>query len=282
VTVFRAEAVFDLRWREWAGAGQQPGQVAVIGTMDGGVASTGRGGGDFVVCAARPGDRVGARTLQPLPFAVGVGLQRCALDGDVDAPPGQVPHDLFGEPADGTLVGVQHHPDTSFAVIVAGQPVLHEHRRIQIGDSTVETLLVQVEHHSPHRCQVLAGSAARTDRAVRMSGRDKPLRKIGERRITLYVLREGVDTATPTGRAITAIMASLAELGLELGRERRAASRESRRARHLPATKPPKLSPVRQEQLRRLAVTGEPVHQLAEAFGIGRATAYRYLSSSPT
>ena len=105
---------------------------------------------------------------------------------------------------------------------------------------------------------------------------------LGERRITLHVLREGVDTATPTGRAIAAIMACLAELELELGRERRAASRESRRARHLPATKPPKLSPERQEQLRRLAVTGEPVHQLVEAFGIGRATAYRYLSSSPT
>jgi DNA invertase Pin-like site-specific DNA recombinase len=105
---------------------------------------------------------------------------------------------------------------------------------------------------------------------------------LGERRITLYVLREGVDTATPTGRAITAIMASLAELGLELGRERRAASQESRRARDLPATKPPKLSPERQEQLRRVVVTGEPVHQLVEAFGIGRATAYRYLSSSPT
>ena len=30
------------------------------------------------------------------------------------------------------------------------------------------------------------------------------------------------------------------------------------RARHLPATKPPKLSPVRQEQLRRLAVNREP------------------------
>ena len=105
---------------------------------------------------------------------------------------------------------------------------------------------------------------------------------LGERRITLHVLREGVDTATPTGRAIAAIMASLAELELELGRERRAASRESRRARHLPATKPPKLSPERQEQLRRLAVTGEPVHQLAEPFGIGRATAYRYLSYSPT
>lgn len=59
--------------------------------------------------------------------------------------------------------------------------------------------------------------------------------------------------------------------------------RESRRARRLPVTKPPKLSPDRQEQLRRLAATGEPVRELAAVFGIGRATAYRYLAGkSPT
>ena len=106
---------------------------------------------------------------------------------------------------------------------------------------------------------------------------------LGERRITLRALREGVDTDTSAGRAVAAIMATLAELELELGRERRAASRESRRARGLPVTKPPKLSPDRQEQLRRLAATGEPVRELAAAFGIGRATAYRYLAGkSPT
>jgi DNA invertase Pin-like site-specific DNA recombinase len=82
---------------------------------------------------------------------------------------------------------------------------------------------------------------------------------LGERRITLRALREGVDTATPTGRAVAAIMATLAELELELGRERRAASREARRTRSLPATKPPRLSPQRQEQLGRLAATGEVV-----------------------
>jgi DNA invertase Pin-like site-specific DNA recombinase len=101
---------------------------------------------------------------------------------------------------------------------------------------------------------------------------------LGERRITLRALREGVDTGTPTGRAVAAIMATLAELELELGRERRADSRQSRRARGLPATKPHKLGPNRRERLRRLASTGEPVRTLAEAFGIGRATAYRYLS----
>lgn len=107
----------------------------------------------------------------------------------------------------------------------------------------------------------------------------RTIAELGERRILLRAIREGVDTGTPTGRAVAAIMATLAELELELGRERRAASRQSRRSRQLPATKPAKLSPERQEQLRRLAATGEPVTELAAAFGIGRATAYRYLAN---
>jgi DNA invertase Pin-like site-specific DNA recombinase len=107
----------------------------------------------------------------------------------------------------------------------------------------------------------------------------RTIAELGERRILLRALREGIDTGTPTGRAVAAIMATLAELELELGRERRAASRDSRRARRLPATKPAKLALERREQLRRLAETGEPVNELAKAFGISRATAYRYLSA---
>jgi DNA invertase Pin-like site-specific DNA recombinase len=106
----------------------------------------------------------------------------------------------------------------------------------------------------------------------------RTIAELVERRILLHALREGIDTATPTGRAVAAIMATLAELELELGRERRAASRASRRSRQLPATKPHKLTADRQEQLRRLAATGEPVPELAKAFGMGRGTAYRYLA----
>lgn len=100
---------------------------------------------------------------------------------------------------------------------------------------------------------------------------------LGHRGILLRALRENIDTATPTGRAVAAIAATLAELELELGRERRSASRQSRRTRGLPVTKPTKLNAELQQQLRRLAATGEPVTELAKAFGIGRATAYRYL-----
>jgi len=108
----------------------------------------------------------------------------------------------------------------------------------------------------------------------------RTIANLGDRQIVLRALREGIDTATPTGRAVAAIMATLAELELELGRERRAAARASRLSRLLPATKPPKLNAERQAQLRRLAATGEPVTELAKAFGIGRATAYRYLASA--
>lgn len=110
----------------------------------------------------------------------------------------------------------------------------------------------------------------------------KPIADLSEHRILLRAIRERINTNTnvnnPTGRAMAATMATVAEL--ELGKERRAAARQSRRAPNLPATKPHKLSIERQEQLRRLAATGEPVGELAAAFGIGRATAYRYLLST--
>lgn len=47
----------------------------------------------------------------------------------------------------------------------------------------------------------------------------------GQRRILLRAWRESIDTGTPTGRTVAAIMATLAELDFELGKERRAASR---------------------------------------------------------
>ena len=90
-------------------------------------------------------------------------------------------------------------------------------------------------------------------------------------------LREGVDTSTPTGRAVTSIMATIAELELELGKERRAASREARIARGLAATKPMKLDAVQQKRLLRLYQQGEPVGELISMFGISRSTFFRTL-----
>src|SRR6516165_2024786 len=51
------------------------------------------------------------------------------------------------------------------------------------------------------------------------------IRELGERGIVLRSLREGIDTANATGRMVAGVLASLAELELELGRLR--ASRTS-------------------------------------------------------
>src|SRR5271170_5966007 len=56
------------------------------------------------------------------------------------------------------------------------------------------------------------------------------IRDLCERGIVLRSLREGIDTSNATGRMVAGVLASLAELELELGRDRTAA-RDARRAR---------------------------------------------------
>jgi DNA invertase Pin-like site-specific DNA recombinase len=72
-------------------------------------------------------------------------------------------------------------------------------------------------------------------------------------------------------------MATIAELELELGKERRAASREARITRGLPATKSMKLDAAQQKRLLRLYQQGEPVSELTTLFGISRSTLFRTL-----
>src|SRR5246127_3520632 len=110
-----------------------------------------------------------------------------------------------------------------------------------------------------------------------LRGGGTALHELTSRGVHVRSLREGVDTSTPTGRAVTSIMATIAELELELGKERRAASREARVARGLGATKPMKLDAAQQKRLLRLYEQGEPVSELTSMFGISRSTLFRTL-----
>ncbi len=96
------------------------------------------------------------------------------------------------------------------------------------------------------------------------------------RGITVRALRDGVDTSTATGRMITHVMAAMAELELELGRERRAASRAARKARGLNATRPHKMSPTSRREIAERYAAGEPLEHLQSAYGVGRSTVIRY------
>lgn len=78
---------------------------------------------------------------------------------------------------------------------------------------------------------------------------------------------------------VAGVLASLAELELELGRERRAASREARRARGQSVGRPRALNASSAALARRMHASGEPATTIAEALGVSRATTYRVLAS---
>ncbi|MGJ6122701.1 recombinase family protein [Mycolicibacterium sp. Y3] len=98
--------------------------------------------------------------------------------------------------------------------------------------------------------------------------------------VVIRALREGVDSSTPTGRAVLGIMASLAELELELGRERRTAAKAARKARDLPIGRPRALTADQVRQAKALRASGEPVPVIAETLGVSRATLYRTLAEA--
>jgi len=106
------------------------------------------------------------------------------------------------------------------------------------------------------------------------------IRELGEHNIVLRSLREGIDTSNATGRMVAGVLASLAELELELGRERRTAAREARRARGQSIGRPKALDPSKAALAKRMQTAGEPVATIAAALGVSRATVYRVLAEN--
>lgn len=103
------------------------------------------------------------------------------------------------------------------------------------------------------------------------------IRDLGQRDIVLRSLREGIDTSNATGRMVAGVLASLAELELELGRERRAAAREARRARGQHIGRPKALDEKKAALAQRMHESGESATTIAATLGVSRATVYRAL-----
>ncbi|OBK53445.1 recombinase family protein [Mycobacterium kubicae] len=106
------------------------------------------------------------------------------------------------------------------------------------------------------------------------------IRDLSTRGIVLRSLREGIDTSNATGRMIAGVLASLAELELELGRERRSAAREARRARGQSIGRPKALDESKAALARRMHAAGEPVSTIGSTLGVSRATVYRVLAET--
>ena len=106
------------------------------------------------------------------------------------------------------------------------------------------------------------------------------IRDLGERGIVLRSLREGIDTSSPSGRMVDGVLASLAELELELGRERRAAARDTRRARGQSIGRPKALDASKAALVQRMHASGESATTIATTLGVSRATIYRVLADT--
>src|ERR1700761_2725966 len=108
------------------------------------------------------------------------------------------------------------------------------------------------------------------------------IRELGERGIVLRSLREGIDTSNATGRMVAGVLASLAELELELGRERRTASRDARRARGQSIGRPKALDATKVALAQRMHASGESASTIAATLAVSRATVIGYLSGHLT
>jgi DNA invertase Pin-like site-specific DNA recombinase len=104
------------------------------------------------------------------------------------------------------------------------------------------------------------------------------IRELGEQNIVLRSLREGIDTSNATGRMVAGVLASLAELELELGRERRVAAREARRARGQSIGRPKVLDRSKAALAQRMHASGESASTIAATLAVSRATVYRVLA----
>src|SRR5277367_1331057 len=129
---------------------------------------------------------------------------------------------------------------------------------------------------------------ARPDDAIVVVGIDRlgrnaaevmaTIRELRDRNIVLRSLREGIDTSNATGRMVAGVLASLADLELELGRERRVAARDARRARGQSIGRPKALDASKAALAQRMRASGEGASTIAAALGVSRATVYRVLS----
>lgn len=166
------------------------------------------------------------------------------------------------------------------ALTAAGVDAARIYNDTLSGTSTREQrpgLATLLDYARPGDCIVVVG----IDRLGRNAAEVMAtIRELGQRDIVLRSLREGIDTSNATGRMIAGVLASLAELELELGKERRTAAREARRARGQHIGRPRALDTSKAALAQRMHASGESASTIAAALGCSRATVYRVLADS--
>jgi DNA invertase Pin-like site-specific DNA recombinase len=105
--------------------------------------------------------------------------------------------------------------------------------------------------------------------------------ELRERGIGLVVLKQQIDTTTPTGRLLFHILGAIDEFQRELIIEGTHEGLQAARARGRNGGRPPSLTREQQRLARRLHREGHTVAEVARMLGTSRPTIYRVLDGSP-
>ena len=99
--------------------------------------------------------------------------------------------------------------------------------------------------------------------------------------VALRILDLAADTSTASGRMVLSVLGAVAELERELARERTLAGLEAARRRGRVGGRPPRLSSAqRSHAVSLVRDEGRSVSDVADLFGVGRATVYRALNAA--
>ena len=102
---------------------------------------------------------------------------------------------------------------------------------------------------------------------------------LADRGIGFRSMTEAIDTTTPAGRLLLALLSALSAMEREITVERTLAGLASARARGKVGGRPRALSEIQVEQAALMFKRGTSAGVIAETFGVGRATVYRALAT---
>ena len=106
--------------------------------------------------------------------------------------------------------------------------------------------------------------------------------QLRDRGIGLVVLKQSIDTTTPTGRLVFHILGAIDEFQRELIVEGTREGLEAARARGRVGGGRHKLTPAQAKEVRKMLAEGRRPREVMELFAISKATLYRYASTEDT
>lgn len=100
--------------------------------------------------------------------------------------------------------------------------------------------------------------------------------------VALVVLRQSIDTGSPSGRLLFHTLASVAEFEADLVRERTIAGLDAARARGVVLGRPQVLDARTRQRARRLRKGGKSIRTIACTLGISTGSAFAAIQSEPS